>query len=242
MPGSSLCVYKLPIKHSHSIQLMLGRGRRRNTFIKIFKKASDCMDARGDLALLVFGGLERLSGGSGWRGYLLHFTGAGRIAASGSRPARSGRRLGHPGTWRASATIARGQERLAVTSTHSSHRRRPNRGSRLTPCPVTDGAQVCCLRPVFPQPSVTHRVGFGQPTVSPHEVSTVQVCCFRPVFLSVTHRAVGLGGAQVSRLLEPRVWPALPLSPTRPGRCHRHVDSDTNFRSGRSVSCAIDDS
>ena len=114
--------------------------------------------------------------------------------------------------------------------------------------------QMCCLRPVFPP--VTQRAGFGPPTVSPHEVSTVQVCCFRPVFPSgrpqchgtscrlcrraasgpgpvfpsVTHRAAGLarGGLQVSRLLEPRVWPALPLSPTRPGRRHRHADSDTN--------------
>ena len=143
-----------------------------------------CMDARGDLAQRVSGGLERLSGGSGWRGYLYTFTSSApvgsRLAAHarpgpGSRQARSGRRLGHPRTWRASATNARGQERLAVTSTPSSHRRRPNRGSRLTPGPVTAGAQVCCLPPIFP--SVTHRAGFGPPTVSRHEVSTVQACC-----------------------------------------------------------------
>ena len=142
------------------------------------------MDARGDLAQRVSGGLERLSGGSGWRGYLYTFTSSApvgsRLAAHarpgpGSRQARSGRRLGHPRTWRASATNARGQERLAVTSTPSSHRRRPNRGSRLTPGPVTAGAQVCCLPPIFP--SVTHRAGFGPPTVSRHEVSTVQACC-----------------------------------------------------------------
>ena len=76
-----------------------------------------CMDARGDLAQRVSGGLERLSGGSGWRGYLYTFTSSApvgsRLAAHarpgpGSRPARSGRRLGHPRTWRASATNARG--------------------------------------------------------------------------------------------------------------------------------------
>ena len=49
--------------------------------------------------------------------------------------------------------------------------------------------------------------GVGPPTVSRHEVSTVQVCCLQP----------------------------LPLFPTRPGRCHRHADSDTNIRSGSSV-------
>ena len=40
------------------------------------------MDARGDLALRVSGGLERLSGGSGWRGYLYTFTSP---APAGSR-------------------------------------------------------------------------------------------------------------------------------------------------------------
>ena len=93
--------------------------------------------------------------------------------------------------------------------------------------------EVCCFRPVFP--SVTHRVWVGPPTVSQHEVSTVQVCCLQPVFPPVSHRAAGLGRPQVSRLLEPRVWPALPLSPTRPGRCHSHADSDMNIPSGRSV-------
>ena len=127
---------------------------------------------------------------------------------------------------------------MVATSTPSSHRRRQNRCSRLTPGPVTAGAQVrrasaritnglvlCCLRPVFPSVA----------TASRHEVSTEQVCCLRPVFPPVTHRAAGLGRLQVLRLLEPRVWPALLLSPTKLGRCRRHADLDTNILSGRSV-------
>jgi hypothetical protein len=42
--------------------------------------------------------------------------------------------------------------------------------------------------------------------------------------------------------LRERERAALPLSPARPGRCRRHADSDTSFRSGRSVTCAIGDS
>ena len=64
------------------------------------------LDARSDSALRASCGLERLSGGSGWRWYLYHFHfGAGRIAACGSRPARSrpATRLAHE--WRANATI-----------------------------------------------------------------------------------------------------------------------------------------
>ena len=84
--------------------------------------------------------------------------------------------------------------------------------------------------------------GVGQPTVSRHEVSTVQVCCLRPVFRSVAHRAARSGRPQVLRLLVPSVCPASPLSPFRPGKCRRRADSDTNIQSGRSASCAIDNS
>ena len=83
--------------------------------------------------------------------------------------------------------------------TPSSHRRRPNRGSRLTPGPVAAGAQVrrasaritnglllCCFRPAFPPVA----------TVPRHKVSTVQVCCLRPIFPYVTHWAAGSGRPQ----------------------------------------------
>ena len=56
-----------------------------------------------------------------------------RIVAHCSRPARSGRRLRHPRTWRASANITHASRSgCTVTSTPSSHLRRPDsgRGSR----------------------------------------------------------------------------------------------------------------
>ena len=67
--------------------------------------------------------------------------------------------------------------------------------------------QVCCLRPVFP--SVTHRVGFGPPTVTRH------VCCLRPVSPSLTHR-VGFGPPTVSRHVC-CLRPVFPLSLTGSG-------------------------
>ena len=54
----------------------------------------------------------------------------------------------------------------------------------------------------------------------------------------------GVGRPQVLRPLVPSVWPFSPWSPFRHGRYRSHADSDhdTNIPSGRSVSCAIDDS
>ena len=81
------------------------------------------MDARGDLALRVSGGLERLSGGSGCRlPPHPHPTGAGRIAARGSRPARS-----QP----APRCAASGPSSLLSLTGPST-------------------VQVCCLRPLSP--------------------------------------------------------------------------------------------
>ena len=57
--------------------------------LTLLQTISECLDALGDSALRVSCGVERLSGGSGWRGYLYPSSGAGRIAACGSRPARS---------------------------------------------------------------------------------------------------------------------------------------------------------
>ena len=48
------------------------------------------MDARGDLALRVSGGLERLSGGSGWRGYLYTFTSSAPVGSRLAAHARPG--------------------------------------------------------------------------------------------------------------------------------------------------------
>ena len=73
----------------------------------------------------------------------------------------------------------------ATTSTPSPHRRRPDRGSRLTPGPVTAGAQERRARA---------RITNG-----------LLLCCLRPVFPSITHRAAGSGRPQVSRLLVPGV-------------------------------------
>ena len=146
------------------------------------------LDARGDLALRVSGGLEQLSGGSGWRGYLYTFT----------SPAPAGSRL--------------------AAHAQPGHGRRPTAGARVRRAStrITNGLLLCCFRPVIPSVA----------TVSRHDVSTVQVCCLRPVLPSVTHRAAGSDRPQVSRLLEPRVWPALPLSPIRACRCRRHADSE----------------
>ena len=169
------------------------------------------MDARGDLALRVSGGLERLSVGSGWRGYLYTFTSpapAGLRLAAHARTGPAGdsdipERGGQAQLLRTRAGAAG-----VVTSEESTVQvccRRPvfpfaTHRAGFEPPTVSrhevSTLQVCCLRPVFP--SVTHRAGFGPPTVSRHRVSTVQVCCLRPVFPSAKHRE-GFGPPTVSR-------------------------------------------
>ena len=63
----------------------------------------------------------------------------------------------------------------ALTSTPSSHRRRPDLGSRLTPGSVTAGRAPRCGGRI---------------------INRLLLRCFRPVFPSVTHRAAGSGRPQ----------------------------------------------
>ena len=99
-----------------------------------------------DLALRLSGGLERLSGGSGWRGYLYSLTlpspptrrPESRLAAH-ARPGPAGD---------SDIPACGGLEQLTHAAGGYLHtfipygRRQPNRGSRLTPGQVTAGAQV----------------------------------------------------------------------------------------------------
>ena len=72
---------------------------------KKFEEVRHCSVARGDSALQVFCGLERLGGGSGWRSFLcLHSSGVGQIAACGSCPARSRPATRSAHAWRARVT------------------------------------------------------------------------------------------------------------------------------------------
>ena len=106
----------------------------------------------------------------------------------------------------------------AVTSAPSSHLRRPDRCSLLTPClvqPATLTTQnVACkchhstrgqerLRGYLTLPPHLHPIGAGRiaarcsrPARSLPATLTSQVCCLRPIFPSVTHQAAGSGRPQ----------------------------------------------
>ena len=77
-----------------------------------------CMDARGDPALRVSGGLERLSDGSGSRGHLCDFFSSAPAGSRFAAHARLGRRLRHP--------LRPAGRRRVRSSQHGSHCVCPN--------------------------------------------------------------------------------------------------------------------
>ena len=161
----------------------------------------------GGLALRVSGELERLSDGSGWRGYLYPFISpapAGSRLAADARPDPTGDSdIPERGVlvtpWRPPLHMS------GCTVTSHLHPTGANRiaarGSRpARPRPVTRTYQVCCLRPVVPFVTRRRAAGSGRPPC--HGTSLTrrpgvdcQVCCLRvrPVFTSVTRRAAGSG-------------------------------------------------
>ena len=104
--------------------------------------------------------------------------------------------------------------------------------------------RLCCLLLVFP--SVSHRAaGSGNPQCHGTRWRLCRCAASGPSSVLSLTAPRGWAAHKFLRLLVLSIWPASPgspWSPFRPGRCRHHADSDTNIPSGRSVSCAIDDS